>query len=149
MLESTPAYPRPGGFGTGAGATGDLQVSACKTSSGSSRESSAHGAPRDLPLAHFRSILGSVLDTFLIFFATLSATTRFRKICTAPTRELDFRGRRLPKNTHLGSLLPLIFRTFSRPPSGAPFWRPLVLNWCLRAGFGDPLWIPLAPKQLH
>ena len=56
------------------------------------------------------------LTQFLILFLTISATTRFSKICTAPTREHDFRGRILPKNTHCGSLFPLIVRTFSRPP---------------------------------
>ena len=60
--------------------------------------------------------------SFWTFFVTISATTRFSKICTAPTREHDFQRSSLPKITHFGTLFPLIFRTFSRPPSGTPFW---------------------------
>ena len=82
-------------------------------------------------------------------FLTISATTRFSKICTAPTREHDFRGCSLPQNTHCGSMFPLIVRTFSRPPSGTPFLTPLMLNWSPKAVFWDPLWTPLAPKRLR
>ena len=80
--------------------------------------------------------------SFWTFFMTISATTRFSKICTAPTREHDFRGSSLPKITHFGTLFPLNFRTFSRPPSGTPFWSLLY-----RLGPQTPLWIPLAPKM--
>ena len=114
----------------------------------SKQDKSAHGAPKDPPRTHFSCILEPFWTQFWIIFLTISATTRFSKICTAPTREHDFRGWNLPKNTHCGSLFPLNFRTFSRSPSGTPFLTPLMLHWSPKAGFWDPLWIPLAPKRL-
>ena len=104
--------------------------------------------PRSAPGAWFAQFWEPFWLPFRTLFVTISATTRFSKICTAPTREHDFRGCSLPKNTHCGSLFPLIFRTFSRPPSGTPFLTPLMLNWSPKAVFWDPLWTPLAPKRL-
>ena len=47
---------------------------------------------------------------------TISATTRFSKMCTAPTQEHDFQGSNLSKSVHFGTLFSLCFPTFCRLP---------------------------------
>ena len=78
---------------------------------------------------------------------TISATTRFSKICTAPTREHDFRGSSLPKITHFGTLFPLKFRTFFSTPSGTPFWSLLCRFGPQKVDFGTPSASHWAPKR--
>ena len=84
---------------------------------------------------------------FGIIVLTISATTRFSKMCTAPTREHDFRGSSLPKITHVGTLFPLNFRTFSRPPSGTPFWSLLCRFGPQQLDFGTPSGSHWGPKR--
>ena len=114
----------------------------------SKQNHSPHGVPKAPPGTILAVLWEPFWQPFWTIFLTIFATTRFSKICTAPTREHDFRGCSLAKNAHCGSLFPLCFRTFSRPPSGTQFLTPLMLNWSPKAAFWDPLWTPLAPKRL-
>ena len=98
-------------------------------------KSSTHGEPKDPFYIYVWDHFGF---HFLSLFVTISATTCFSKIRTAPTREHDFRGCSLPKNTNFGTLFRSIFRTFCRPPSGTQFLKPRMLLWSPTAGFWDP-----------
>ena len=119
-------------------------------------------APSRTPSNHYKSTHGEPKDPFYIYvwdhfgfhflslFVTISATTCFSKIRTAPTREHDFRGCSLPKNINFGTLFRIIFRTFCRPPSGTPFSKPRIVC-CFgpqQLDFGTPFGSHWPPKRL-
>ena len=76
---------------------------------------------------------------FRTFFVTISATTRFSKMCTAPTQEHDFQGSNLSQSVHFGTLFSLIFQLVLDPLPDT-ILEPLVPTWSPKSLiFGPPL----------